>query len=1377
LDDSSSSDTIEKWDSLRQILIAKMLEQTFSITLSNDDLAELTSVRSIQRLLEAHGVADVDDPLAAAAPLPPDGLLTLLAQALEVKPDELTEDSSSENVGKWDSLRQILIAKMIEQQFSVTLSNDDLAELTSVRAVRALLASKDISLRGAADPAAAAPARAAPAVPSERPGPEGLLRSLSRPVSVSRIFEIAERLKEPAIGAAFAGSTVRVAIAGSLTTDFLAAAVACGVFQEGMLPVVYNAPFAAYLQEVLNPASALYAFRPDVVVLAPDWRESLADLPIGASRAEVEEALGERVDRFKTLWSRLKERAGCKIVQHLLVPPSGNYCGVAERRMPAAPRNQIATLNAMLVEAAGDSVSWIELDRLAEQFGLDQWNASRFYFTSKLPFDPLFLPAYLDAFRAAWRVSRARAKKVLALDLDNTVWGGVIGDDGVEGIKLGPATPAGEAFTAWGAYLKGLSRRGVILAACSKNSPQIALEAFNHPHSPLKADDFAAFEVSWEDKVGGLRRIAKTLNLGIDTIVFADDNPFECDLVRQNLPDVAVVELGNDPTAFVGLLDAGHWFDLPAYTKEDLQRSKSYQARREAEKDRESATDIDSYLSGLDMVGRLYVPDVSDLTRLAQMEQKTNQFNMTTRRYGVDQLRDFLGSPDHVVLAFQLRDRHADHGLVASLIAHVEEDALHIDSWLMSCRVFSRSAEEFIMNGVIADARERGVKRVVGEYFPTAKNGVVAQLYKRLGFSPIDNQGKRWELPLDRAVPATTFIAAGSSSQAAGQQTDGPARPPARGTETAQQAEQVAAVPSLHREADFLAKEADAPPSREGGEALPQHHEPDDADTMIAAVLKRHPGHLDLALLHARTATGRKAWPEAASRWLSLARAFPDVMEGYVAGAEALQAANRLAEAADLVQSGLNRFPAEWTLHLRAAQIAYARSAWTAEASHWSAALAHQPDATPIAIQLAEALCRAERPAEAETLMAEFMQRFPNDFWPATIHAEIAIRQGRRAEGLQRFRDLTARFPTEPEVYTRGVLGLRAVGGLDEAAALLDIATQHRVESPVLDLTRALVADAKQNWSAALDYSKRLVDGGQANATIFDIARRARRALRIQPKKTLVIYGSCQGATLSSFADQIMPTNGDFEVYYLASHLTPVDKLFPERLENAVLCWEQHDSRAVVPLRDKLHAALPPSCVLIKFPAVTMMSLWPFDWPEPSRNRADPPRFPFGRFPYGDSIGLEVAAEGLKGEAAFERYMELSHRKMPNIEALLQRDMAQLRQRDNASDVKIGDFILQNLRTTKMFATWGHLYGEALIPMFRDLIVKSEIPGFSQELMPSLLGALMTSEDEAEVPIHPAVAKQLDLQFYKPDSLYNWQGNRWTFKEYTIRYIENSNDW
>jgi FkbH-like protein len=576
-------------------------------------------------------------------------------------------------------------------------------------------------------------------------GLEDVRARLAAPdLDTAGLFACAARLAELAHAAEAAGRPVRrIALAGDLTLDFLQRAIACALALEGELATFYVAPFGALRTECLDTASGLHAFRPDCVVLVPDGRN------VGA----------EDAGAIPALWDALAP-LGCAIVQHTLVPPQRHWRGAAERWNEDGPREQVLAVDAALRRAGRGRVTWLEADRLAAEIGLGAWAPERFHLAGRLPFDPRFLPRYLPWFRAAWRSAVGREKKVLVLDLDGTLWGGVIGDDGVQGLALGPAAGApGEAFAGWQAYLAELAQRGVVLAVCSRNAPDVAAAGFTHEASRLRRDDFAAFVCSWDDKAAGLRRVAREIGVGLDTLVFADDNPAECALVRRLLPQVEVVELGSDPAAFIARLDAGHWFDTQTITSEDRARRQSYAGRAEARALATSATDLAGYLRSLEMTGSVTAAQAQDLPRLAQLEQKTNQFNLTTRRTSQAELARWLADPERIVLTLRLADRFADHGLVGSLVAVREDDALRIVSWLLSCRVFARTAEQAMLAGLCARGRALGVRALVGEYRPTGRNGVVADLYARLGFAPAGGDGAQWRLVLrDPADDPETFV-------------------------------------------------------------------------------------------------------------------------------------------------------------------------------------------------------------------------------------------------------------------------------------------------------------------------------------------------------------------------------------------------------------------------------------------------------------------------------------------------------------------------------------------------------------------------------------------------------------------------------------------
>ena len=320
------------------------------------------------------------------------------------------------------------------------------------------------------------------------------------------------------------------------------------------------------------------------------------------------------------------------------------------------------------------------------------------------------------------------------MDLDGVLWGGVIGEDGLNGIELGGAG-RGEVFAEFQRYIKGLAQRGVLLAACSKNNAEDAREPFrDHPETILREDDFAAFEANWHEKDENLRRIAATLNIGLDSIVFVDDNPMERARVRQQLPMVEVIELPEDPSGYLSALDSGLWFEAVAITAED--RKRGHDIRQNAERSQAAAGDLDGYLVSLGMKVRLEPFDEKNLPRITQLINKTNQFNLTTRRATEGAVRGLIGRPDVYTVALRLEDRFGDSGLTGVLIAIRQGDALRIDTWLMSCRILGRRLDHVMLAALLQYGRQTAARTILGEYRPSAKNEQVAGIFQRFGFEP-----------------------------------------------------------------------------------------------------------------------------------------------------------------------------------------------------------------------------------------------------------------------------------------------------------------------------------------------------------------------------------------------------------------------------------------------------------------------------------------------------------------------------------------------------------------------------------------------------------------------------------------------------------------
>jgi FkbH-like protein len=413
--------------------------------------------------------------------------------------------------------------------------------------------------------------------------------------------------------------------------------------------------------------------------------------------------------------------------------------------------------------AAQEGVDLVALDDRAARDGLAAWHDVALWHRAKQEISPAAAPLYGDLVARVFAAKQGRSAKCMVLDLDNTLWGGVIGDDGLDGIVLGQGSALGEAFTAFQDYARELSRRGVILAVCSKNDEANALEPFEkHPEMLLRRDDIASFVANWSDKAGNIKAIAAELNIGLDSLVFVDDNPFERALVRQELPMVAVPEVGDDPTDFPAILADAGYFEALTVTDEDRERSGQYQGNRLREALRSSTTDLPSYLRSLDMrlVWRPF--DRIGLARTVQLINKTNQFNLTTRRYTEADVQAVMDDVRAFGLQLRLLDRFGDNGIIAIIIGKMlNRDDLLIDTWLMSCRVLGRQVEPTTLNLIAAQAKLLGASRLIGEYLPTKKNGMVKDHYARLGFQVVETAvdgASRAVLDLAEFAPAETFI-------------------------------------------------------------------------------------------------------------------------------------------------------------------------------------------------------------------------------------------------------------------------------------------------------------------------------------------------------------------------------------------------------------------------------------------------------------------------------------------------------------------------------------------------------------------------------------------------------------------------------------------
>ena len=534
---------------------------------------------------------------------------------------------------------------------------------------------------------------------------------------------------------------IRIALLGGFTTQLLHPLLEVACFRDGILAEIYEAEYGIFRQEVLDPTSALHRFRPDVVILATSWRD--AHLP--PVHADPDQAVQSLVEGFAGLWRICNQTLGAHVIQHAFDAPPAESLGHLGHALPGGRTRVLLRANLALHAAAGPGVSILDFPGVAGRAGAAAWSDPGLWYLAKQHPGVDALPLLVDEYTVHLRALYGLSRKVLVLDLDNTLWGGVIGEDGLDGIALGGHSPEGEAHADLQRYALELRERGIVLAVCSKNNDADAREPFEkHPEMLLRLDHIAVFRANWQDKVTNLRDIAATLGVGTDSLVFVDDNPTERAWVRREMPEVAVPEIGDDPSRYVEVLQRARLFEALSLSDEDRTRAEAYAANARRAELEAGVADLGEFLASLDMVAQVRPFEEANLPRITQLVNKSNQFNLTTRRYTQEQIRAFAADPACITRCFRLRDRFGDNGLIGVMIGRLQPGGrqLEIDTWLMSCRVLGRRMEELMCGELMRAAQEAGVERILGRYIPTRKNALVQDLYLRMGFQPLGDDAR-----------------------------------------------------------------------------------------------------------------------------------------------------------------------------------------------------------------------------------------------------------------------------------------------------------------------------------------------------------------------------------------------------------------------------------------------------------------------------------------------------------------------------------------------------------------------------------------------------------------------------------------------------------
>jgi FkbH-like protein len=582
---------------------------------------------------------------------------------------------------------------------------------------------------------------------------------VTNPPEIAALLKLAKRPRNPA------SPLLRAALLADTSAQLLATALRGFAVHQGFALDLFEGEFDQIEMPVLDPASALHAFRPETVIIYLAAEKIRAKFGTH-SIAGRDSFAADFSSRVRTLHETLSAR-GYQTIFFNLADPGDAVFGNYGNKVSWSLQNQIRLANVELSRLAREASDFhvFDLAALQSAVGRAALFDPKLYFTAKFALTPDILPLVARDLVKMLTVRKGAFLKCVILDLDNTLWGGVIGDDGLDRIQIGDLG-LGPAFDAFQSWLKQLRDRGIVLAVCSKNNEAIAREPFlKHPDMLLRLEDIAVFVANWDDKATNIRRIKSIIDIDFSAMMFLDDNPAERQLVRESFPAMLVPELPEDPSEYVSFLTALNPFETPGYTPQDARRTNEYQTEAKRHEEREKFVNLADFLRSLEMRALVQPFLPFNFPRVAQLTQRSNQFNLRTVRYTEKQIESLANSTGHVTLAIELKDRFGDNGLISAIILERRDDACFIDTWLMSCRVLGRGVEQFVLNAIVEKARDLGAKRIIGEYLPTAKNGLVKDHFSRLGFTPAPDG--RWLLDLAAYIERPVNIFSGDSREVA----------------------------------------------------------------------------------------------------------------------------------------------------------------------------------------------------------------------------------------------------------------------------------------------------------------------------------------------------------------------------------------------------------------------------------------------------------------------------------------------------------------------------------------------------------------------------------------------------------------------------------
>ncbi|MES1159524.1 MAG: HAD-IIIC family phosphatase [Bacteroidota bacterium] len=565
-------------------------------------------------------------------------------------------------------------------------------------------------------------------------------------------FQLKKNLKKTTTGL----PVIKVAILCDFASQLLVQALEGYGIESGVKYDIFEADYNQIDRQILDPASELYAFSPSYVIILKSPEKLLKEF-YKTPQNERGGFAQRQSEHLAHLYQVISSRLTSKVLLSTYPEIDDNVFGNFATKLNLSFIYQVKSLNLALMNLSQQlkGLFLADFDSTIRRIGMKGAFDAKMFISADMIFSLDVLPELVKCIHDIIQAINGRFKKCLILDLDNTTWGGIIGDDGVEGIQVGDLG-IGKAFTGLQWWAKELKNRGVLLAVCSKNTEAVAKEPFErHPDMVLRLSDIAIFVANWENKVSNIRHIQSVLNISFDSMVFLDDNPFEREMVKQAIPDITVPELPEDPSEYLMFLRGLNLFETASYTEEDQDRTGQYQMEAKRAVIQQSFANEDEFLESLLMTSMVRPFDDFTIPRVAQLSQRSNQFNLRTIRFTQEEIGKIAVSPDYLTLSFTLQDNLGDNGLISVVILEKQQNTLFINTWIMSCRVLKRGMENFVLNTIVDLARSNGFAQLAGEYIATSKNGMVKNHYPDLGFS---GDKDLYLLNVADYIPRKTFI-------------------------------------------------------------------------------------------------------------------------------------------------------------------------------------------------------------------------------------------------------------------------------------------------------------------------------------------------------------------------------------------------------------------------------------------------------------------------------------------------------------------------------------------------------------------------------------------------------------------------------------------